>query len=101
MNQQSSCSRQFTILDNVDHSILARSRKPKTMSLFQKKELMSSFLNNSELTEDMIISLSDKLGVTQAQVVHFFQTQSKKPRIASIQAYSELLQGKGSYTVHY
>ena len=38
---------------------------------------MSSFLNNSELTEGMKIKLSDKLGVTQTQVMHFFQTQSK------------------------
>ena len=59
------------------------------------KELMSRFLNNSDLTEDMKISLSHELGVTQSQVKHFFQTRRKKPRNVNIQAYSELLQGMG------
>ena len=57
---------------------------------------MRSFLNNSELTEDMKISLSDKLGVTHCQVANFFRTQSKKTRNESIKAYSDLLKGKGS-----
>ena len=84
------------LLDNVDTSHLARfGRLPKPLSLLQMKELMSRFLNNSVLTEDMKISLSHKLGVTQGQVQHFFKTQRKKPRDVSIQAYSELLQGKG------
>ena len=83
------------LLDNVDTSHLARfGRRPKSLSLLQMKELMSRFLNNSVLTEDMKISLSHKLGVTQGQVEHFFKTQRKKPRNVSIQAYSELLQGK-------
>ena len=58
------------------------------------KELMSSFLNNSELTENMKIKLSHRLGITQGQVQYFFNEQRKKPRNKSIQAYSELLQGK-------
>ena len=58
------------------------------------KELMGRFLNNCDLTEDRKISLSHKLGVTQGQVKYFFKTQRKKPRNVSIQAYSELLQGK-------
>ena len=84
------------LLDNVDSSILAlRTRiRPKSLSLFQMKELLGRFLNNSDLTENMKISLSRKLGVTQGQVKYFFQTQRKKPRNISIQAYSELLQGK-------
>ena len=48
---------------------------------------MSSFLDNSELTENTKISLADRLGITQAQVVHFFQTQSKNPRSVCIEAY--------------
>ena len=48
---------------------------------------MSTFLNNSELTEDMKINLSDRLGVTQAQVMHFFQAQSKKLRSVCIKAF--------------
>ena len=56
---------------------------------------MSRFLSNSELTKDMKINLSHRLRVTEAQVVHFFHTQSKKPRNASIEAYSKLLQCKG------
>ena len=65
------------------------------MSLFQMKELMSSFLNSSELTEDLKIDLSHRLGITEDQVVHFFQTQSKKPRYLCVEAYSKLLKGKG------
>ena len=45
---------------------------------------MSIFVNKSELTKDMKISLARKLGVTQGQVTHFFQTQSKKPRSVRI-----------------
>ena len=56
---------------------------------------MRTFLNNSELTEDMNISLCDKLGVTQSQAKDFFQTLNKKPRNVSIKAYSDLLEGKG------
>ena len=48
---------------------------------------MNSFLNNSELTENMKMNLSDKLGITQAQVVHFFETQSKRARNVCIEAY--------------
>ena len=83
------------LLDNVDFFLLARSGQPKTLSLFQRKELMSIFLNNSKLTEDMKMSLSHRLGVTQNQIEHFFQTQSKKPRNVSMEAYSKLLQGMG------
>lgn len=72
------------LLDNVDFFLLAWSRHPESLSLFQKKKLMSIFVNNSELTEDMKISLAHKLGVTQSQVTHFFQTQSKKPRNVSM-----------------
>ena len=83
------------LLDNVDSSLLARPCRPKRLSVLQMKELMSRFLNNSYLTEDVKISLSHRLGVTQGQVKYFFQKQRKKPRNVSIQAYSELLQGKG------
>ena len=82
-------------LNNVDFFLLARSRQPKSLSLFQRKELMSIFLNNSKLTKDMKMSLSHRLGVSQAQIEHFFQTQSKKPRNVSMEAYSKLLRGKG------
>ena len=73
------------LLDNVACFLLAKlGRRRKTISLFQMKELMRSFLNNSELTEDMKMGLSHRLGITQGQVVHFFKTQSKKPRSVSI-----------------
>ena len=65
------------LLENIDFFFLARSRRPESLSPFQELELMISFFNNNELTEDMKISLSERLGVTQAQVVHFFQTKSK------------------------
>ena len=65
------------------------------ISLFQKKELLRSFLNNSELEEDTKTRLSERLGITQGQVQFFFQTQSKKPTNVSIEAYSKLCQGKG------
>ena len=68
------------LLDNVDCFRLAKTRQHKGLSLFQKKELMSSFYNNCELTEDVMISLSQRLRVTQGQVKHFFQTRSKKIR---------------------
>ena len=83
------------LLDVVDCLLSAKSSQPKVLSPFQEKELMRSFLNNSELTKDMKIRLSGGLGVTQAQVVHFFQTQSKKPIIATIEAYSKLLDTRG------
>ena len=65
------------LLGNNHCFFLAMSREPESLSLFQKKKLMSIFINNHELTEDMKISLAHKLGVTQSQVTHFFQAQSK------------------------
>ena len=75
------------LLDNIDCFLLARSKQPKSLSPFQEKELLSSFLNNSELTENMKINLSNKLGITQAEVLHFFQAQSKEARNVWIEAY--------------
>ena len=66
------------LLDNVDCFLLAKTRQPKGLSPFQEKELINSFLKNSELTKDVRISLSHRLGVTQREVKHFFQTQSKE-----------------------
>ena len=84
------------LLDNVDCFLLARSRQPESISLFQKKKLMSIFVNNSELTKNMMIGISHKLGITQTQVQHFFQKQSKKPTNVCGDAYSRLLQGNVS-----
>ena len=54
---------------------------------------MSILVKNSELTKDMMISLSHKLGISQSQVAHFFLKQSKKPRNVRVEAYSKLLRG--------
>ena len=78
----------------TDFFLSARQSQRSTLSPFQKKELMRCFLNNSQLTEYMKISLSNKLGVTHCQVSNFFPTQGKKPRNVSIKAYSDLLKGK-------
>ena len=79
---------------SIDCFLSVKQRESSALSPFPRKELMRSLLNNSELTEDMKISLSHKLGVTEGQVKHFFQTQSKKPRNVNIKAYSDL-EGKG------
>ena len=62
---------------------------------------MNEFLNNSELTEEIKINLSARLGITHGQVKHFFQLQSKKPRNVSVETYSKLSQGKGLKCVTY
>ena len=87
------------LLDNVNCCLLARSHRPKSLSLLQKKELMRSFLDNSKLTRDTMIKLSDRLGITHGQVKFFFRMRSTMPRNASIKAYSKLMQGKG-FKVH-
>ena len=83
------------VICHVDCFLSARSREPKSLSPFQEKELLSSFLNNKELTKDMMNNLSYKLGITPTQVKFFFQMQSKKPRNVSMEPYPNLLQGKG------
>ena len=84
------------LMKNIDCFRSARQKLPKSLFLFQKKELMCSFLKKRELTEDTKINLTEKLGITQAQVKHFFQTQCDNYRNESIEACSKLLQGKGS-----
>ena len=82
-------------MDNIDCFLSARSEKPRSLSPRQEIELLGSFLKNKELTKRMKTTLSHGLGITQNQVKHFFQMQSKKPRTVSTEAYSKLLQGKG------
>ena len=84
------------LLANIDCFLLGRSHRPKSLSLFQKKELMKSFLNNSKLTYNDMMKLSCRLGVTPGQVKYFFQLRSKIPRNVNIEAYSKLTQGKAS-----
>ena len=83
------------IWNTVDCVLLARRRGGISLSPFQKKELLRSFLNNSELAEDTKTSLSERMGITRSQVQYFFQSQNKKPKNVSIEEYSKLLSGKG------
>ena len=55
---------------------------------------MRSFLNNSELIEDAVVKLSDRLGITPVQVKRFFLRRSKKPTNVSTETYSNPLPGK-------
>ena len=82
------------IICHADCFLSARSRESKSLSPFQEKELLSSFLNNKELTKDMMNNLSHKLGITQTQVKYFFQIRSMKPRNVNMEPYPNLLQGK-------
>ena len=81
-------------LKSVDRIIMGRRRPGQRLSRFQRKELLESFLNNSELTENIKMELCNRLGLTQICVSNFFRKQSKRPRRLCVEAYSKLLQGE-------
>ena len=88
------CSLGYSSLKNVDRIVLGRRRTGQPYSIFQKKELLKSFLNNSKLTKEVKMKLSNRLGLTPNSVMIFFQKQNKKPRNESIEEYAKLLRGE-------
>ena len=81
-------------LELVDQVFLERRKTGQLLSTYQRKELYKSFLNNSKLTKDVRINLSNRLSLPQYSVVNFFKRENRKPRNESISAYLNLLQGE-------
>ena len=81
-------------MKDVDRIVLGRRRPGQTFSRFQQKELLKSFLNDCELTEEVKMELSNRLGLYRRSIMAFFRTQNKKPRNETIEAYLKLLQGE-------
>ena len=84
----------YTSLQSVDRIVLGRRRTGQPFSNFQLEELLKSFLNNSKLTEDVKVELSNRLGLTRLCISDFFRRRNKKPRNQTIEEYSKLLQGE-------
>ena len=81
-------------LEVVNRVVLERRKPGQLLTTYQRKELYKSFLNNSKLTKDIKIKLSNRLGLPQYSVVNFFKRENKKPRNESMAAYLKLLKGE-------
>ena len=81
-------------MESVDQIILKRRKTGQVFTILQYKELIRSFLNNSNLTKEVKIDLSNRLGLPVTSVVKFFKKQNRKPINESIAMYSKLLQSE-------
>lgn len=80
-------------MKRIDRVLLGKRKPGQLFNLVQRKELLRSYLNNSQLTEDELIRLSNSLGLTQFCVKDYFRSRNKKPRSELVEEYTKLLEG--------
>ena len=78
----------------MDRVVLERRKPGQVLTTYQQKELYKSFLNESKLTNNVKIHLSNRLGLPQISVANFFTRENRKARNESMAAYLKLLQGE-------
>ena len=81
-------------LEPIDRVVSERRKTSQLLTTYQKKELYKSFLNDSKLTNNVKINLSNRLGLPQISVANFFKRENRKTRNESMAAYLKLLQGE-------
>ena len=72
---------------------LKRQRLGKVFSNFQRKELLQSFLENDQLTDNTTKVLAEKLNLTEITVQLFFWRKNELQRSEIYEEYMQLLQG--------